>query len=158
MFRAWNTHEEPTRAPPMRREVVLAVAAKFWERGERRTAVALLAFHHCYLRTGEFLSLKGKQVVIDSTGCGVLDLGKTKGGAKEMVTVDDPWLGNLLARAASEVLPGERVSELSEDEFRAAFREILESLGSESTGTSPTPCAGEARRRTSGSMGSWTGR
>jgi integrase len=129
VYGAWNRREYPDRAPPMDRRLVLALGWWFWSRGRRRTALTVLLGFHCYVRTGELLGLRKASIAIGRDGRGVVSLGVTKGRRVEMVTVDDPALGRLLARELKEVKDGERVVEIEEKEFRQGFQAAMEEFG-----------------------------
>ena len=108
--------------------VVLAVAAKFWARGDARGAACVLMAHHCYGRTGELLKAQKKDLLVGRDGRGVLSLGVTKGRRIEMVTIDHPFLGKLLAARARGLLPGDRLLGVSDAEFSRGFAEIIRAL------------------------------
>jgi len=137
LFGAWNRHELPNRAPPMDRDLTLALAGHFWRAGFRRTAVLVLLAHHGYLRTGEALQLQCQQVVVGRDGRGIISLGKTKGRRIEMVTIDDPLLGRVAKLVLGEMQPGERVCDFPEAGFRAEFQRGLEELGVGDLGYKP---------------------
>lgn len=126
LFAAWNRLERPDRAPPMDVRLMQAVAWGFWRRGHRRTAVLVMVWYHCYLRTGEAMGLTRGAVPIGRDGKGVVSLGVTKGRRIEMVTLDDGRLGKMAKKVWSGLAPGERIMEPGPAEFRKIFREILE--------------------------------
>ena len=136
-YGAWNRYEKGDHAPPMERRVALAVADIFWRWGYPRTAVLVLVFQHGYLRTGEALGLRMRDVVISPEGTGILNLGVTKGRRVEMVTLDDGPLGRLLEEVTEGLGLGELVSEMGMVEFRWRFKAAVRKLGLKRIGYKP---------------------
>jgi len=131
LYGAWNRLEYPDRAPPMAKELMLAVADGFWRRGCRRSAAVVLLAYHCYVRSGEFLQLRKRSLGIGAEGRGVVSLGVTKGRRVEMVTIDDERVGLMLKGLTTDLKEGDRVMDLDEKEFRKMFKEVMSELGLE---------------------------
>lgn len=159
LYGAWNRRELPSRAPPMDRRLLMALAGWFWRRGRRRIAVLLLVGVHCYVRTGELLAMRKGHIAIGPSGLGVVSLGETKGRRVEMVTIDDRVVGRWLKEVLAEVAPGERVVDVTEAEFRALFQRGLEELGVAAMRYKPYSLRrGGGPLPTSGGTARWTGR
>lgn len=126
LYAAWNRLGRPDRASPMDVRLMRAVAWGFWRRGWRRTAVLVVAWYHCYLRTGEAVALTRGAVTIGRGGKGVVSLGVTKGGRMEMVTLDDGRLGKVAEKVWRGLAPGDRIMGMEPAGFRKLYREILE--------------------------------
>ena len=132
LLSVWSRLEVPSRAPPMPSRVAVALAGWALAHAKPALATCILAGFHLCLRTGEILGLNRALVQIGADGRGVISLPWTKTsaqkGARENVTVDDPYVGFLLHRqllldSAGKLWPGTLQS------FHSAFKEALIGIG-----------------------------
>ena len=93
----------PRRAPPMPEVIMLALVGYFLARDLVGVAAMVATSFHCFLRTGEMLSLTPTNVFLRAGYVGVLGLGWTKSalgkGSPESVTMDCSACGRLLTAA-----------------------------------------------------------
>ena len=141
VYSVWNRVEMPHRVPPMLLEIVLAMAGVFITRQRRDLAVAVLLGFHCMLRTGELLAVCGSTVQLNGAFCGLVALPLTKTsrrkGAQELVTVDDPFVGQLLASELGARPDAGPLVRGSAQAFRAHFSDALKELGVHGIGLQP---------------------
>ena len=102
--------------------MVVAFAGVFWRAGFPGTAVAILLGFHCILRTGEMLGLRYGMIRLGRDFRGVVALGETKSRRIEAVSMDDPNIGRLVAALLLKHGRGDSFVEMSEGQFRFAFR------------------------------------
>ena len=136
LVRAWQKHEIPSRAPPLLRVLVQAMAQLCIEDGNNRLAAALLLAFEVYLRTGEMLRLACKDIMFHPHGrSAVIDLGLTKAGkrngAPESVLLEESWLVTFLMLVTEDLEPRDPVIKESPPAFRVIFNELLKRLGLE---------------------------
>ena len=111
--------------------MVSAMAGLFVSVGETVAAGVLLAAFHLCLRTGEFLSLHGAQVLLRRDYTGVVSLPWTKTsqqkGAREELSIDDRYVGYWLA-VALQRSSGELLTSTGPAHFRRLFAFGLQEL------------------------------
>ena len=85
--------EVPSRAPPITTDLLMAMASRALSINRVEFATLLLLGFHCFLRTGELLTITPSDLLLGSHG-GVVRLpvskGKTRRHATESVTIEDP--------------------------------------------------------------------
>ena len=95
LFSIWRKIEIPSRAPPLTEDLLLAFASRALECKQLEFATLLLLGFHCFLRTGELLSLTTESLLVNSK-TGVVHLPSSKGGtrrnSKEAVTIECPMV------------------------------------------------------------------
>ena len=124
----------------MPRDVMQAMAVLLFSFGHPRLAVVLLVAFHCYLRTGEFLSLRVRGVLLDGArGAVRLDATKTSGrhAGIESVAIDDAMLRRLLGVVLAGLPADARICPVGPPEFRRLFRGLLVLLGIADLGFTP---------------------
>ena len=93
LYSIWRKYEVPCRAPPLPQDIVLAMAGWCLSNGELVMAALLLVGFHCLLRTGEILSIRPVDFLLDKTS-GLLSLPSSKSGlrnnTRESVSISDP--------------------------------------------------------------------
>ena len=93
LYGIWRKFELPCRAPPITQDVVLAMAGWCVQHGELTMGVLLLLGFHCLLRTGELLSVRPCDFLLnDSSGLVTLPASKSglRNNSKESVSIHDP--------------------------------------------------------------------
>lgn len=140
---AWKLHELPCQAPPLLVLHVLAMAGRaLLEWNDISLAVAIMLAFHCFLRTGEILTVKLKDIVLDSN-CneGVVALPLTKSGRRyghqEAVVVSDWRVARLLGVCKSSGAPGDTLVGRSSAAFRSHFAKLLDSFKLDSSDFKP---------------------
>ena len=132
LLSVWSRLEVPTRAPPMPARVAAAMAGWALERNDLALAACILAGFHLCLRTGEILGLNLALVQVGPQGRGVVSLPWTKTaaqkGARETVTVDDPYIGAWLHRALL-LDPAGKLWSGTLPSFHAAFKRAAAGVG-----------------------------
>lgn len=135
LYSIWRKYEVPCRAPPLPQDIVLAMAGWCLKEGELVMAALLLVGFHCLLRTGEILSIRPIDFLLDCDS-GLLSLPSSKSGlrnnTKESVSLSDP-LTIQTVRAMVDAkfsLHLENVAcwNKSSSSFRSLFQQILEKL------------------------------
>ena len=131
---AWDRIELPARALPLALDFVQAVAGAALEIGLPRFACGLMVAFHCFLRTGELLSLRRGDVAFSSDrASAVVNFHFTKGGVRrnqqEVVSLDDPSLARWLHRLLSPLAAGDTLIEQRPYSFRKIFGELVQVLG-----------------------------
>jgi len=115
--------------------MVWAMAMNRIRRGQWRLAAAYLVAFEVFLRTGEILSLRRRDVVLDERKgqTAVLHLGYTKSGKRrgepESVVLRDESTVLALAWAVEGLEPGDRLVSESPAAFRAGFAADLRGVG-----------------------------
>ena len=125
LLKAWQRTELPARAPPMPPKVVFALAEWLLRLGQTGMGLGIVLAAHCFLRTGELLSLGfGALSWADDFRSVIVSLGITKGGARrgaaESVKVELGWLGVAL-QAWAQSQPGPLVVNVPQHKFRELF-------------------------------------
>jgi len=123
--------------------MVWAMAMIRARRGQWRLAAAYMVAFEVFLRTGEILDLRRKDVVLDERKgqSAVLHLGYTKSGKRrgepESVVLRDESTILALAWAIKDLEPGERLIQDSPGAFRAGFATDLREIGLSSEAYKP---------------------
>lgn len=93
LFGVWRKIEVPSRAPPITTDLLMAMASRALSINRVEFATLLLLGFHCFLRTGELLTITPSDLLLGSHR-GVVRLpvskGKTRRHATESVTIEDP--------------------------------------------------------------------
>ena len=137
----WGEREMPSRATPFRPRHAMAMAMAAFKRGWLRLGTAFLLSFHVLLRTGEMVKLRAGDVQWDfESRQAVLHLGLTKGGRRrgiknEMVSVDDPYVFQLLRAALEGLLPGDRLVDCTDTLMRKRFSLCLQDCGLDNLGS-----------------------
>jgi len=135
LCKAWQRQELPARATPLSRTMVWAMAMAHVRKKRWRYAAGYLIAFEVFLRTGELLSLRKQDVVLDQGGgsTAVLHLGFTKSGKRrgepESVVLRDKQVTLALAMALVELEPGDFLIDGSPAAFRATFAHDIRALG-----------------------------
>jgi integrase len=99
LFSNWRKMEIPSRAPPLPEDLLWALMSKAVQAGHFDLASLLWLGFHCFLRTGELLSVRPMDLLLgDQTGIISLPVskGRTRHNNKESVTITDQALLCLL--------------------------------------------------------------
>lgn len=93
LYTIWRKYEVPCRAPPLTQDITLAMAGWCMQNGELTMCALLLLGFHALLRTGELLSVRPCDFLLDDTQ-GLVSLPRSKSGlrhnALETVSLHDP--------------------------------------------------------------------
>ena len=131
----WALDRPVQSAPPLPRELALALSVLFAGTGDYAMSFAVIVAWAGLLRVGEALGLHWSQCV-RGTGCYVLLLPRTKRGLNERVVLSDSsivaFIDELLARI--DTPPAGQISCLSYEAFRRRFLQGLKALGCENFG------------------------
>ena len=134
LFSAWQRHEMPSRATPFTLDILLAMVGAGLRLGLGHNFVTtLLVAFHCLLRTGEAMSILGRDIRFAADRSHAwISLGFTKGGKRrgveEYVKVYDPWTVQMLLLASEELREGDKLLQLTPLQFRKAFSDCLKLL------------------------------
>lgn len=135
LFGIWRRHEVPARAPPLTSDIVFAMASWAIQGLDLSFAGLILLGFHCFLRTGELLSLTANSLLLRE-GSGIVTLHVSKGGSRrrvqESVTIDDPTVYLVLEELVA-LRKQQRQSHLplwnaSGSSFRKKFDDCLQHL------------------------------
>ena len=135
LYSIWRKYEVPCRAPPIPQDILLAMAGWCLMNGELVMAALLMVGFHCLLRTGEILSIRPVDFLLDKTS-GLVSLPSSKSGlrnnSKESVSISDP-LTLQTVTAMVEVQYSMHLENVtcwnqSASSFRSLFQKILEEL------------------------------
>jgi hypothetical protein len=130
---AWGRAELPARAMPFTLLIVYACAQIAFELGWSDTAVLLCLGFHRFPRSGELFAARVGDFELGRDCKGVWALPLTKSGqrvgAKESLTIDDPWIGMIVREYCKGLLPGDFISKVSPGVQRARLTKILQKLG-----------------------------
>ncbi|CAK0803102.1 unnamed protein product [Prorocentrum cordatum] len=133
LLRTWDQNEMPSRAPPLRPEVAIALAGFALADGREDVATAILAGFNGLLRPSEMLISAGDCVFDHSQRTCVVNLGLTKGGKRqgcpEDVIIDDEFAYLLLRRALAGCAAGTALLPRGLANFRASFASYLGKAG-----------------------------
>ena len=125
LYGAWSRVELPDQAPPLPVLHLWAFCGLALQRHGPRLAATLAVGFHCMLRTVEMLTLRFVQIALGQAHTGVVALPLTKSGqrrgAQEMVTMDDPILGRLLATLAADHQASDLLCNVAEAAVRHFF-------------------------------------
>ena len=105
LYSIWRKYEVPCRAPPLTQDITLAMAGWCLQHGELTMGALILLGFHALLRTGELLSVRPCDFLLDNSS-GLVSLPRSKSGlrnnALESVSLHDPIVIEAL-RAVIEV-------------------------------------------------------
>ena len=92
LYGIWRKYEVPCRAPPLPQDIALALAGWCLSKDELTMSALILLGFHCLLRTGEILSIRPCDFILNNN-CGLLSLPTSKSGlrsnTKESVSIHD---------------------------------------------------------------------
>lgn len=133
LFGVWRKIEVPSRAPPITTDLLMAMASRALSINRVDFATLLLLGFHCFLRTGELLTITPNDLLLGSKR-GVVRLpvskGKTRRRATESVTIEDPRVimvaKTLVDIRASQNLLKVPIWQASGSAFRQNFLSICE--------------------------------
>lgn len=100
LFSVWRKIEVPSRAPPITEDLLLALASRALALNQLEFSCLLLVGFHCFLRTGELLSLTAESFLVNSkTGIVYLpsSKGETRRNTKEAVTIECPVIREVVS-------------------------------------------------------------
>lgn len=126
----------PQRAPPLPVVVVRAMVGYLLDHEEPQMAFLVALAYRTYLRTGEILRLRNKDILLDQHR-GVVSLEPSKSGlcfsSREAIAIYDPGLLPLweLCHLPTPRRPEDLVWRRSAQAFRCLFYQTLRSLGVE---------------------------
>lgn len=133
LFGIWRRHEIPSRAPPLPEDLLWAMVGRCLELGDFSMASLLGLGFHCFLRTGEILSIRPCDLLLGPKN-GIVTLPRSKGGVRhnthESVTIVDPVLllvlHEMLALKAAQRLTKVSIWTGSGSSFRNAFYKLCD--------------------------------
>ena len=134
LYKNWRRLEIPQRAPPMPRNVALALVSLFLEWELPRLAFLIALGFHAYLRTGELLRLQGGDILCTPEQ-GVVTIKASKTGLRfnidESVAITDPALHRLweLCHLPRAIKAHQFVWPHAAQTFRKFFHEATAFLG-----------------------------
>ena len=145
LTKAWNHLELPCRATPFSPDLALAMAGQAFQWKQPRMGWLLVLGFSLFLRTGEILQLKVKDISFPSNGskdAPVVYLSSTKTTKKnllplEAVVVEEEISVKALQQLCKGLQPGDTLSQVSSQSFRKLFHRLLEALGLTSLGFAP---------------------
>ena len=95
LYSIWRKYEVPCRAPPLTQDITLAMAGWCLQHGELTMGALILLGFHALLRTGELLSVRPCDFLLDNS-TGLVSLPRSKSGLRnnslETVSLHDPIL------------------------------------------------------------------
>lgn len=135
LYTIWRKYEVPCRAPPLTQDITLAMAGWCLRHGELTMCALLLLGFHALLRTGELLSVRACDFLLDDNQ-GLVSLPRSKSGlrnnSQETVSLHDPVTIEALRAVISNQnrlgynkLP---LWQKSGSAFRALFAKVLTRL------------------------------
>eukprot|EP00438_Fugacium_kawagutii_P027135 Skav225198 [mRNA] locus=scaffold3065:268759:273280:+ [translate_table: standard] len=144
LYSVWRRFEVPCRAPPITQDITLAMAGWCLLQGELTMSALLLLGFHALLRTGELLSVRPVDFLLQRDK-GLVTLASSKSGvrnnSKESVSLHDPIvLDSLQAMVALKTqLHREHLPcwDRSGTAFRRLFQRALEAVGAGSLNLRP---------------------
>ena len=148
VLRGWNKSSDHMSRPPLTQELTVVLAISMLKAGHLPAAVATLLAFDCYLRIGEFCSLRVRDVALNhqmrfgSAFSGmVIGLAKTKTGVNQSVPVKDSVVEVLVEYYLREYRHGSHPSSslfgLTTHQYRRAFHLACHSLGLAQFGFTP---------------------
>ena len=138
----WRSKEPPVRAPPMSRLMILAMSMYALQHNDFGFAASLMLGFHCFLRTGELLSLMKRDVVFNhDIQRAVVTLGWTKGGKRrghqEYVILEDASTMRLLWALMPRMQEGDLICHCCASTWRLKFERTTTALGMDWLGIKP---------------------
>ncbi len=135
LYKNWRRIEVPTRAPPISALIVRAFVAWLVEQEHLCSAFLIALGFHAYLRTGELLSLKFRDLQLGAT-TGIVTIRGGKSGLRhnidEAVAIYDSLvvsLGQLVALLPHNSHPQSPVWPWSAAAFRKSFNRCVDQFG-----------------------------
>lgn len=131
LYKTWRKLEIPTRAPPIPSFIVQAFVRTLVDSGDYTLAFLIALGFHCYLRTGEILSLQFKDLQLGKqTGIVTIRGGKSglRNNMDEAIAIYDRCvleLGHLVAFSPQHTHPSARIWPKSGTAFRKAFATLI---------------------------------
>ena len=142
LYKNWRRIEVPQRAPPLPRQICVALVGYFLHREQVTMAFLLALGYHAYLRTGELLKLRCQDINMGATS-GVVTIKRSKSGLRfnmdESVALYDQELHRLweLCLLDRELQPSDFIWHRSGTKFRDLFHEGVEALQLQQMGFQP---------------------
>lgn len=133
LYKNWRRIEVPQRAPPLPVPAVRAMVGYLLDHCKPHMAFLIALAFHCYLRTGEVLRLRVKDVQLTSSK-GVVSLEPSKSGlrfsTREAVAIYDTGLYQLweLCHLPAAMKPNDFIWRYSACAFRRLFYQTLKAL------------------------------
>ena len=133
---SWEKSEPPRSHPPLSWKLTVAIAMRMATDGNPDMAIGTLLAFECYLRIGELIGLRFKDVA----GPGdprtdeqhkdwCLRLRKTKTGRNQWVHVRDRQVASLLRDLMASLKPGQKLFGFTADYYRRYFKRTCADLG-----------------------------
>ena len=130
LLNAWAKIESPFRAPPLPATVALGLIWYFVRKRRFDIAFLIAAGFDSFLRTGELLLLKNKDVCLDMEGSGTIKLAHTKSGQRhaafESTTILDGMVADLFRIHQRRSPHGREPNEFVYQNSRASFYDLFE--------------------------------
>lgn len=128
LFGVWRKIEVPSRAPPITSDLLMAMASRALSLGRLDFATLLLLGFHCFLRTGELLTVTPSDLLLGKQK-GIVRLptskGKTRRLASESVTIEDQRV-LLVAQALVELRTSQHLEKVPIWQFSgSSFRQTF---------------------------------
>ena len=143
LIKTWNRIELPTRATPLSPELLASLAGQCFRWKQDAMAWLLVVGFSMFLRTGEILNLRRKDVVLSTSSTEViLLLENTKTTKKnflplEKLVVDEDICKTALRHLCTGKLPGDWLCPLSNYRFRSVWSSLIYHFGLETMGYMP---------------------
>lgn len=128
LFSAWRKRELPAQAPPLPLLFMFAFVGRMISLRHIGVAAAWSVGWHCFLRTHEFASLIGSDVVLGPVS-GAVILPITKKGIRDSVAISDPLVINLSLLRKAEISAGESFAGADIALIRKYFAECISFFG-----------------------------
>lgn len=146
LYKNWRRIELPQRAPPLPLPLVRAMIGWLLDQEEPQMAFLIALGYRAYLRTGELLRLRNKDILLDHSK-GVVSLEPSKSGLRfntyEAVAIYDKGLISLweLCHLPLVKPPRQPVWPHSTHRFRRLFYQALTALKADNEKFQPYACA-----------------
>lgn len=143
LAKAWNRIELPTRATPLSPEMVLSFAGQCFRWKQNNMGWLLILGFSMFLRTGEILNLRRKDVILPKGQASpILLLENTKTTKKnflplEKLVVDEKICVVALQHLCKSIDPGERLCSYTNYGFRKLWADLLSYFSLEELGYMP---------------------
>jgi Phage integrase family len=135
-LRGWKRRHPSTSHPPLTWELTCLLATWMALRGEHDAALAMLVGFDCFLRIGEILALKARDVAVandprlGSAYRGVMvRLASTKTGTNQSVTVEDAGVARMLVAHLRGRRPDDAVFAVPRHAFYTLFHGACRAFG-----------------------------
>lgn len=144
LIKTWNRIELPCRATPLSPEILASLAGQCFKWKQDAMAWLLVVGFSMFLRTGEILNLRRKDVVLPTQTSSevVLLLENTKTTQKnfmplEKLVVDEEICKSALRQLCQGKLPGDWLCPFSNYRFRSLWSSLIHHFGLEALGYMP---------------------